>query len=82
MNKQAAKKPIKVRIPVPTILRCLIVFWIIYCLIMASSYGGNLKSTMTKPMFTKAIETVQDVLESDLPCRMVSSIVVANQFGC
>ena len=45
--------------------------WIFYCLVVSSSYAGNLKAFLTNPSYTKPIGTLKEVVESGLPWGMV-----------
>lgn len=41
---------------------------------MSASYSGMLKAAMTKPAFTKAINTMKDVFESGLPVEIMDCL--------
>ena len=42
-----------------------------YCFIATASYAGNLKAFLTTPTYTKPMNTLSDVLKSNLPWGMV-----------
>ena len=46
-------------------------FWGLYCFIINSAYGGNLKAFLTNPGTGQPIDTLSDVLKSGLPWGMV-----------
>ncbi|CAF2743233.1 unnamed protein product [Lepeophtheirus salmonis] len=46
--------------------------WFIFCLIITAGYSSKLKSFLTNPIFSKSINTIEDVLESGLPWGMVN----------
>jgi len=52
-------------------VRWLIGAWILYCLILSSSYSGNLKAFLTTPGIGLPIDTLKDVLDSGLSWGMV-----------
>ena len=35
--------------------------WLMYCLVMSSSYAGNLKAYLTTPAYSNPIDTLQQV---------------------
>ena len=39
----------------------MIAVWIMYCLILATSYAGTLKAFLTTPSYTKPISSLKDV---------------------
>ena len=41
--------------------------WLLFCFILSSSYAGNLKGNLTKPIYSKEIETKEDIVKSGLP---------------
>ncbi|CAB4069886.1 unnamed protein product [Lepeophtheirus salmonis] len=45
--------------------------WFIFCLIITAGYSSKLKSFLTNPIYSKPINTIEDVLESGLPWGMV-----------
>lgn len=42
-------------------LRLIMGIWILYCLVMSSSYAGSLKAYLTTPAFSSPIDTLQQV---------------------
>ena len=54
-----------------TALRIAIGVWILYCLIISNSYGGSLKAFLTSPQRTNPIDTLEQVIDSELPWEMV-----------
>jgi len=52
-------------------VRIAVAVWILYCLIITQSYAGNLKAYLTTPAYSKPIDTLQEVIESNLPWGMV-----------
>ena len=53
-----------------TALRIAIGVWILYCLIISNSYGGSLKAFLTSPQRTNPIDTLEQVIDSELPWEM------------
>ena len=53
------------------IFRAVIAVWILYCLVIGSSYTGNLKAHLTTPTFTQPINSLAEVIESGLEWGMV-----------
>ncbi len=49
----------------------MIGLWIIYSLILTSAYGGILRAFFTTPSYTRAMETMADVVAGELPWTMV-----------
>ena len=45
--------------------------WLIYCIVISSSYAGNLMAFMTTPSLTSPIDTLKQVLDSGLSWAMV-----------
>ena len=54
-------------------LMILVGFWLLYCLVMSASYGGNLTTYLTTPTYSKSINTLQEVRK--VHCAMVSSVI-------
>nr|XP_040569314.1 glutamate receptor ionotropic, delta-2-like [Lepeophtheirus salmonis] len=52
-------------------LRWAIAVWFIYCFVMSAAYGGELKAYLTTPTFSNPINTLEDVVENDLPWGMI-----------
>ena len=52
-------------------LRWVVGTWIIFCFVMMSAYGGELKAYLTQKSYTSPIATLQDILESGLPWGMI-----------
>ena len=48
------------------VYRWAIAVWILYCMILANAYGGNLKAWLTYPEKSKPINTLSDVIGDDL----------------
>ena len=53
------------------LFRVVIAVWILYCLVIGSSYTGNLRAFLITPTFTKPINTLKEVVESGLEWGMV-----------
>ena len=45
--------------------------WMLFCMVVAHSYAGNLKSYLTTPSYIQPISTLKEILESDLPWEMM-----------
>ena len=45
-------------------LRFILGSWILFCLIIGSSYSGGLKAHLTTPTYTKPIESLKEIDES------------------
>ncbi len=43
-------------------LRLVMGMWILYCLVMSSSYAGNLKAYLTTPAYSSPIDTLEQVM--------------------
>ena len=52
-------------------IRVVIAVWILYCLVIGSSYTGNLRAFLITPSFTDPINTLKEVVESGLEWGMV-----------
>lgn len=42
-----------------------------YCLVIASSYSGNLKAFLTTPKYTKSLRSLEEIVNSGLRWEMV-----------
>ncbi|CAB4070113.1 unnamed protein product [Lepeophtheirus salmonis] len=60
------------KIPTSSALIWLCCSWFNFCLISPAGYSTKLKSFLTNPIFSKSINTIEDVLESGLPWGMVN----------
>lgn len=59
-------------LPETTSLRIIIIFWIIYCFIMANVFHCCLISTFTVKKFENQIDTIDDLIKTNL--KIISSI--------
>ena len=50
--------------------RVMIAVWCLSCLIVASSYTGNLKAHLTTPTVSAKIDSVQAIVDSGLPVEV------------
>ena len=51
--------------------RIIIAVWILYCLVISSSYCGNLRAFLITPTLTEPINYLSDVVESGLPWGLI-----------
>lgn len=63
------------RLPKTSLLRCIVILWIIYCFIMTNIFQSCLTSTYTVRILEKEIDNIADLVKSDY------SIIAANDYG-
>ena len=52
--------------PLNALSRWVIGVWLIYCIILSSSYAGNLEAFMMTPSLTSPINTLREVYQNTI----------------
>lgn len=63
------------RLPTSSILRCIVILWIVYCFIITNIFQSGLTSTFTVNILEKEINTIDELIKSDY------SVVAAIDYG-
>ena len=53
------------------LIRVTLGTWLIGCVIISASYGGELRAFLMTPNYEKEIDTMKDVLDSGLPWNLI-----------
>ena len=62
--------------------RWLFGLWLLYSFLIGAFYSSNLKSQLTMPVLVPSLDTLEEIVASNLPIKFVRYNVIEEEFLC